>query len=68
MLYTFSRANIEPDCPASFVSDTNVKLLEQVRRHIDAVHQQPPSLPREAERGDRGDVGLEEVTRSPRPA
>ncbi|HVP61171.1 MAG TPA: DUF1059 domain-containing protein [Myxococcaceae bacterium] len=41
MRYTFECADIDPDCQARFVSDTDVELLDAVADHIEKEH--PPS-------------------------
>ena len=38
MPFTFSCSDIDPDCPARFISDTDVQLLDQIHRHVAEEH------------------------------
>ena len=43
MPFTFSCSDIDPSCPARFISDTDVELLDQIHRHVAEEH---PELPK----------------------
>jgi len=38
MPFTFSCSDIDPACPANFISDTDVELLDQIHRHVADEH------------------------------
>ena len=38
MPFTFSCSDIDQNCPARFVSDTDVQLLDQIHRHVADAH------------------------------
>lgn len=38
MPFTFSCSDIDQDCPANFISDTDVQLLDQIHRHVAEEH------------------------------
>jgi predicted small metal-binding protein len=42
MPFMFSCSDIDPDCPANFVSDSDIELLDQIRQHVAEEH---PELP-----------------------
>lgn len=38
MPFTFSCSDIDPNCPARFINDSDVALLDQVHRHVADAH------------------------------
>ena len=38
MPFTFSCSDIDTSCPAKFISDSDVQLLDQIHRHVDDAH------------------------------
>ena len=38
MPFTFACSDIDPNCSAHFVSETDVELLDQIHRHVDEAH------------------------------
>ena len=38
MPFVFHCADIDTNCPARFVSDSDVELLTQIHRHVDQAH------------------------------
>ena len=42
MPFMFSCSDIDPDCPANFISDSDIELLDQIHQHVAEEH---PELP-----------------------
>jgi predicted small metal-binding protein len=38
MPFMFSCSDIDPDCPANFISDSDIELLDQIHQHVDEEH------------------------------
>ncbi|HZX43865.1 MAG TPA: DUF1059 domain-containing protein [Myxococcaceae bacterium] len=49
-MFTISCADTGANCPRTFVSDTQVELLEQIHRHIAAEHPEQAKTPPSAEK------------------
>jgi predicted small metal-binding protein len=43
MPFMFSCSDIDQDCPANFVSDSDIELLDQIHQHVAEEH---PELPK----------------------
>ena len=58
MPFVFHCADIDTNCPARFVSDSDVDLLVQIHRHVDQAHPElakKKPTPRGAEEGDQAE-------------
>ena len=38
MPFMFSCSDIDPDCPANFISDSDIELLDQIHQHVAEEH------------------------------
>jgi predicted small metal-binding protein len=45
MPFMFSCSDIDQDCPANFVSDSDIELLDQIHRHVAEEHPELPKNP-----------------------
>jgi predicted small metal-binding protein len=50
MPFMFSCSDIDQDCPANFISDSDIELLDQIHRHVAEEH---PELPQNTSTTDQ---------------
>lgn len=63
MPFMFSCSDIDPACPANFISDSDIELLDQVHKHVEEEH---PELPKSKQTTDQIKKAIKPAAQPPK--